>query len=131
MSKLLLWCDTETTGLDPVTDDMLEVAFIVTEDLQIVDEISFVIKKPDIQFLKDKCIPKVYEMHNQNSLWLDLESAKFLMPEVEEKCISFIEKYFDIYVNDSYNAPVLAGSNPIFDKNFLRQNMPTLYELLH
>lgn len=29
---LILWIDTETTGLDPATDDLLEIAVVVTRN---------------------------------------------------------------------------------------------------
>ena len=78
MTKRLLWCDIETTGLDPVNDSILEIALVVTEDLQVIDELSIVIKQPDIPYLRNKCNDYVLNMHTENSLWKDLETAKYL-----------------------------------------------------
>ncbi|MFM8516208.1 MAG: exonuclease domain-containing protein, partial [Actinomycetota bacterium] len=64
----LIWIDLEMTGLDPVKDEIVEIACIVTEaDLTEVDEgISLVVKPGDASLAGMQ--PVVVEMHTASGL---------------------------------------------------------------
>jgi oligoribonuclease len=129
MIKKLLWIDIETTGLEPTRDTILEIALAITIDLEVVASTSFLVKHERVAELKNDCGDFVRGLHAANGLWTALEDATMSLDVVERECIDFISRRFD--TTKMYSRPVMAGSNPRFDKDFLTAQMPLLDRALH
>lgn len=126
MSRLL-FLDTETTGLSPGTDKLLEVGMVVVElpSFEIVaeDSICFHFERSALQSLYIH--PKVLELHETNGLWRDcLRSQLNDYRKMDEIVSRFI-------IDNGCQDSALAGANPGFDRGFLKVFLPGTLELLH
>lgn len=112
MNKKIFWFDVETTGLDPITQDIVQLAFIIEIDRKIAENQNLVMQ------------PFNYET-------IDLEALKKHRRTVEEiktypdprkvytNLISILDKYVDRYnTSDKFHN---AGYNSKFDMEFLKQ----------
>lgn len=122
MSKLL-WVDLETTGLNPMLDEVLEVAAVVTdENLNALADFSRVvhpIKLPNMD-------PVVISMHTKNGLLKEVEQTGDLIEVVEDMFAEFVTTYFP----DGYRPP-LAGSTVSFDRAFIIEHMSKVISKIH
>jgi DNA polymerase-3 subunit epsilon len=108
----MLWVDTETTGLDPVKNDIIQLAGIVEIDGVVKEEFNI------------KCQPFDYETISPQALEtnkMNVEQLKmFQAPQIAYKqLVSILDKYVDKYNKADKFTPV--GQNVQFDINFLRQ----------
>ncbi len=137
MSRVL-FLDCETTGLDPNTDILLEVGMVVVETptFEIVAEQAHVCHfelKPtltkDHHFKgpgRDLFIHrKVVDMHKANGLW---EACKRSQLNSYQKLEELISAFI---LDQAANGSVLAGANPSFDRDFLKEKLPTTARGLH
>lgn len=115
--QLLLWCDTETTGLDPEKGYLLEVALVITTPtLVVVDKASWVIGH-DLEQAYAAADDYVKAMHDANGLWLDVAEGKPLA-QVRDEALKFAQR-------TAPRAP-LCGQSPQFDRAWLRRHMSDL-----
>ena len=134
-SENLLWCDTETTGLVPDKDHLLELAFVVTDsELTVLWQGSWLwlpLLKP-VEELYAAVDPFVQKMHTENGLWAELYQAQqggapsrptasqlteWLLPELSKFGFSAQSK------------TAICGRNPKFDLGFLQNNSKALADL--
>lgn len=112
----LCWIDTETTGLDPSVDALLEIAVVVTTNgLKVVDAMEFVIRHDParLPLMSDY----VQEMHRSSGLLASLPDG-VPVHEVEPRLTRFL---------DRFGAPmVVAGNSVGFDRAMLDAHMPGL-----
>ena len=121
----LVWVDCEMTGLDPVVDELVEVAVVITDyDLAPVDEGFQVVIKPSAEAL-EQMNDFVRDMHATSGLLDQLESGLDLA-EAEAQVLSYIQQF----VPDAQSAP-LAGNTIGTDRMFLQKYMPLVHEHLH
>ena len=109
----ILWYDTETTGLDPVKQDIIQFAGIMEIDGKVVDEIEV------------KMQPISYENVEQGALDVhgySLEDFKSF-PSAREGYLRILQ-FLDQHVSkfDKTDKLLSAGQNIKFDMEFLRQN---------
>jgi oligoribonuclease len=121
----LVWIDCEMTGLDPATDEIVEIACIVTEgDLTELDSgISLVVKPSDAPLAAMD--PVVVRMHTESGLIEEIP-AGITLAEAEERVLAYVRSH----VPDARKAP-LAGSSVYVDRGFLSRYMPDLDAHLH
>lgn len=124
---MILWIDTETTGLSPTMDDMLELGMIITrDDLTFVEGKSMLIQPGNFSF--SKMNPLVRDMHIKSGLIADLTpgSTKKVYPldRVERSFIAWLE------ANMMLGRP-MAGSSVQFDRQMLERHMPHLASKFH
>ena len=121
----LVWLDCEMTGLDLDSDELVEIACVVTEaDLTPIDEgVSFVIKASDAAMAH---MPEVVRtMHTESGLLpeipggIDVQSA-------QQQVLDYIRSH----IPTSRKAP-LCGSSIYVDRGFLAKYMPDLDAYLH
>lgn len=115
---MLVWCDLETTGLDPRECQILEVAFVVTNDnLDIFgDTYQRLVHMRQVAPID----PVVQEMHTKNNLWEELRSGDNVLSPAQvsdEVCDFLATKVGNM-------KPPLCGSTVSFDRSFLQVHMP-------
>lgn len=132
---MLVWIDTETTGLKPNGCRLLEVACIITDDVLIeVARRSWVTAEAlEITPTEWRGIDQyVREMHRKNGLWG--ESIALGLPKhvVDEELAAFIVEHAPAIVNEKGRAikPTLAGSTVSFDRGFLDVHAPNAAAVL-
>ena len=121
----LIFVDIESTGLNPDSDVILEIAALpVSPDLETLDEgWSTVIHCPLIDPLKLDRV--VTEMHTNNGLLAEVA--------VGGLGISAAQNAFLKYANEfvPYGETPLAGSSVHFDRLFLKKHMPAVDKFFH
>lgn len=145
MAAPLLWLDLETTGLDPYSCEVLEVAIVVTrDDLAPIDRFHAVtgqaahVRPADVD-------PFVLDMHAQNGLWVEsiARHRVFREDHVNRETgvageIAWLDRQLEAFVVEkigprdpiSANRPKLAGSSVHFDLDFCRRHFPRFSALL-
>lgn len=110
MSKKVLWFDCETTGLNPIKNDIIQLAAMIEVEGKIVAEFN------------SKCAP--FDATNVdakalvvNNLKLE-DVLKYPNPrQVQKEFVIFLSRYVDKYNKSDKYAP--AGYNVGFDIDFL------------
>lgn len=107
-----LWLDTETTGLNPVTNGVIQIAALIEIDGEFVESFSEFVKP----FPGDKISVKALEVNGKT----EDEIAGFPEPKVIYSIIaSILGRYVDKF--DSKDKFTLAGYSCSFDDGFMRQ----------
>lgn len=121
----LVWIDLEMTGLDPMHDEIVEIACIVTEgDLTELDEgISLVVKPNDAPLASMDQF--VVDMHTSSGL-IDEIPQGISLADANEAVLAYIKSH----IPESRKAP-LAGSSVYVDRIFLSRYMPDIDAHLH
>jgi oligoribonuclease len=121
----LVWIDLEMTGLDPMHDEIVEIACIITEaDLTEVDEgISLVVTPNDAPLAAMQKV--VVDMHTSSGLLAEIPRGISLSDAQAQ-----VLEYVTHRVPDARKAP-LAGSSVYVDRLFLARYMPDLDAHLH
>ncbi len=122
----LVWIDCEMTGLDPVHDEIVEVAAVVTDaELNELDAgISLVVRPPDLAIL-DGMEDVVVSMHTESGLLEDIPGG-IPLAEAEAAVLEYVRRH----APEARRAP-LAGSSVYVDRGFLSRHMPALDAHLH
>jgi len=125
MNDRLVWIDCEMTGLDAVSDALIEVAALVTDfELNVLGEgIDIVIKPPSEALAQMN--PVVTEMHTLSGLLAELDGGVDLAT-AEGVLLEYVREY----VTEPGKAP-LAGNTVGTDRVFLSRDMPALESYLH
>ena len=121
----LVWIDCEMTGLDLTSDELVEVAVVITNyDLQPVDPGFEVVIKAD-QSAIDNMNDFVREMHTKSGLINEIPNGVSLA-DAEYAVLEYILKF----VPSSQTAP-LAGNTIGTDRAFINKFMPRVDAHLH
>ena len=113
------------TGLDSLSDALIEVAVLVTDaDLNVLgDGVDIVIATPEAK-LAAMC-DVVQEMHTKSGLLDEVHASTIPMAQAEQQVLAYVT---------THAAPgkaLLAGNTIGTDRAFLARNMPALVEYLH
>lgn len=120
---MIVWVDTETTGLDERTGQLLEVAFVVTDDALVERAATSVVIAP-VAPLDMSLV--VQEMHEKSGLLKDIKDGCSL-PAANKILKDWLAATFG-RVEDLRQIP-LAGSTVGFDRRWLRQHLPAVEAL--
>lgn len=121
----IVWVDCEMTGLDLVSDALIEVAALVTDsELKILgDGVDVVIKPPPDSL--DRMLDVVRVMHTTSGLLTELD-AGISLEEAQDRVMAYVRTW----VPEARKAP-LAGNSVGTDRGFLARDMPELETHLH
>ncbi|KAI0776314.1 ribonuclease H-like protein [Trametes elegans] len=122
----LVWIDCEMTGLDPRTDQILEIAVLITNgELQTVDEgISYIIQtdKEVLDRMGDWC----RNTHGASGLTQACIESPHTKDFVQQEVLKYIKKWIP---HD--RTGVLAGNSVHMDRAFMVGEMPDVINWLH
>ncbi len=121
----LVWIDCEMTGLDPRTDELVEIAVLVTDsDLNVVGPGLDLVIRPGEDSVANMD-EFVRNMHTESGL-IEEFSAGLSVEEAQRQVLDYIRQY----VPDPKTAP-LAGNSVGQDRIFLQAYMPEVVDHLH
>jgi oligoribonuclease len=122
--RTLFWVDLEMTGLDEVTDKILEVAVVVTDmDFKTLEEYHRIVFQPPqvLENMNDWC----KKTHGESGLTAAVPGGTPL-ETVEKELIALVSRHYA-----SNERVVLAGNSVGNDQRFLLRYMPELAKRLH
>jgi len=121
----LVWIDCEMTGLDYVSDALIEIACVVTDfDLNPFGEgVDLVIKPPAEAVAQMDDF--VRSMHEKSGLLAQLDSG-ITLEEAEQQVLGYVREYCA-----EGTRPPLAGNTVATDRAFIARDMPDLEAFLH
>lgn len=124
-SDYLVWIDCEMTGLDPVVDELVEVAVVITDAqlLPVDSGLSVVIKAGDAALAQMNDF--VTAMHTESGLLEQIPEGISLV-DAEQQVFDYIAQY----IPEARTAP-LAGNTIGTDRVFLAKYMPRVETHLH
>ena len=121
----LLWVDLETTGLDPFSDLLLEVGFVVTTctpQLDMLAAKSVVVRRgADTRRMAKSAVRR---MHDESGLWAEcasVDAPDFF--DAEKIAVGWLKRV----LRGAVLGP-LCGSSVHFDRLFLMVDMPRVLE---
>ncbi len=128
---VLLWVDTETTGLNPGIDHIVEIAGFLT------DAHGNLAGQPYHRIIPcsveewDQTIPEVKTLHHRNGL-ADLIVPLTTLEAIKNRAAedTIFANWIDGQVSADHQI-ILAGSSVHFDYEMLRADMPQTFSLLH
>ncbi len=121
----LVWIDCEMTGLNLESDELVEIAVVITDyDLNLVDPGLDIVIKPDTSALENMS-DFVREMHTTSGLIDEIPNG-VSTAEAEYEVLEYVLKF----VPAEQKAP-LAGNTIGTDRAFLAKFMPRLDNQLH
>lgn len=139
---MIVWIDTETTGLSARHERLLEVAAIATND-DLVEVARYQAVTDQARGLDfTKVDPYVLEMHCKNGLWGESIARGKPLGDVTTTLANFILCHSVIVpaqlatpehpaTVERVIAPPLGGSTVSFDREFLKEHCPAAAKLLH
>lgn len=121
----LVWVDCEMTGLNPDTDELVEVAVVITDyQLAVLHPGLQVIIKPSATALEGMG-DFVRDMHTSSGLLEELDAGVSLV-EAEKLILTYITEF----VPEAGHAP-LAGNTIGTDRVFINKDLPAVHAHLH
>lgn len=121
----IVWIDLEMTGLNPLTDEIIEIATIITDkDLEVIAEgPELILSQPESKFEKmDKWNQK---QHKKSGLWEKVVSSNISTKQAEIMTLDFIKEHVD------EKAAPLAGNSIWQDRRFIALQMQGLDSYLN
>ena len=121
----LVWIDCEMTGLDLITDALVEIAVLVTDsELNIIgDGVELVIHATAGQL--EAMGDFVRQMHTSSGLITQIPDG-ILIGKAEEEILAYLQS-----AGVEPGKSPLAGNSVGVDRNFIARDMPLLSSYLH
>lgn len=124
-NNTLVWIDLEMTGLNPVTDKILEIATIVT-----TNELEVIAEGPSIVLgQSDDCLRNMDEwcirVHKESGLLEKVVNSDITEAQAQEETLNFLRQHTYKGVSP------LCGNSVWMDRFFILHHMPELYAFLH
>ena len=128
----MIWIDTETFGLNPQTDYLLEVGFKITDlRLQVKDEFRVMIWQPFIynaRLIECQTNPAdefVLNMHRQSRLFFEAEQSGVNILQAEYLMSEWLDNH-EVNGKDP-----MCGSSIQFDRGMLEAQFPSVFSRFH
>ena len=109
----ILWVDVETTGVDPVANDIWQLAYLIEIDGKVVDGENMYIRPHNVANIEQKAL-EVGGTSIEKLLEIELLVSQ-AVANIKAKWAKYVDKF------DKRDKFVLAGYWVNFDSNFLRQ----------
>lgn len=126
--------DTETTGLDPVNDHLLEIAVVAFDrNLRPLGAFGALLITPEVEPIiatRGEGLHEVpREMHEKTGLWDELQSlAREALETLEwydDSLSDCLDEWFEMFGTPERKLPIL-GSSVHFDRRFMETRLPKL-----
>ena len=121
----LIWIDLEMTGLDPLQDQIIEIATIITDSqLQVLEEgpvIAIHVSESVLGGMDDWNI----EHHTRSGLVERVRKSRYSMVEAERVTLDFVKRHVP-----ERQSP-MCGNSICQDRRFLARLMPELEAYFH
>lgn len=123
--KALIWIDLEMTGLDTQSDEIIEIATIVTDDILnvLAEGPVYAIKVPDMRLNQMDDWNK--KQHRDSGLIDRVRRSTITLKEAEDGTIAFLSKWVDKGISP------MCGNSICQDRRFLARQMPKLEAYFH
>jgi oligoribonuclease len=121
----LIWIDLEMTGLVPETDDIIEIATIVTDkDLNVLAEgPAIAVYQPETALARmDEWNQR---QHGSSGLAARVRASKISAGEAEQQTLAFLAAWVPA------GASPMCGNSICQDRRFLARHMPRLEKFFH
>lgn len=124
-SKNLIWIDLEMTGLDTQSDNIIEIATIVTnQDLEIIAEgPEIVINQP--KKIMDEMDEWNTKHHGKSGLTDKVLLSKITIQDAELETLNFLKQFVKAGISP------MCGNSICQDRRFLARQMPELEKFFH
>lgn len=121
----LIWIDLEMTGLCQMSDEIIEIATVITNsELEVLAEGPVLaIHQPDS--VLEKMDAWNQRQHRGSGLYERVQQSRVSMREAELRTLEFISEYVP------RNASPMAGNSICQDRRFLARQMPELEAWFH
>ena len=121
----LIWIDLEMTGLNTISDQIIEIATIVTDAHlnELAEGPVLAIYQP--QKVMDGMDEWNTRQHGESGLTERVLESKLSMQDAEKQTIEFLEKYVKA------GASPMCGNSICQDRRFLARQMPSLEAFFH
>jgi len=124
--NVLVWMDLEMTGLDHMSDVIVEIATIITDD-----DLNIVAEGPDLVIHQsDEVLSNMNEvvtkMHTDSGLLEQISSSTLTLQEAGQQTLEFIREHCP----EAGTVP-LCGNSIGTDRRFLARYLPEIENYLH
>ncbi len=121
----LIWIDLEMTGLCQMTDEIIEIATVITDaELNVLAEGPvFAIHQPDS--VLEKMDSWNQKQHRRSGLYERVQQSTMTMREAELRTLEFVSEFVP------RGASPMAGNSICQDRRFMARQMPELEAWFH
>jgi oligoribonuclease len=125
LTSNLIWIDLEMTGLDTTTDEIIEIATIVTDrDLkEIAEGPVLAVRQP--RSVMDNMDAWNTKQHRESGLVDRVLASDLCMAEAERRTLDFLKQLVE------QGASPMCGNSICQDRRFLARQMPLLEAFFH
>lgn len=123
--KKFLFIDTETTGINPEDNVILEFAMIITDDKLNELESYTAVAHVD-QYYLDGMNHWADKQHRESGLVDDVKKSNKTIKQIEKEVLEILARQFS-----GIAQPIASGNSVHFDKKFIAAHMPNLNKRLH
>ena len=121
----LVWIDLEMTGLNPFTDQILEVATVVTDS-----ELVILADGPVLAIHQSEevlaAMDRWNSVHHRQSGLLDrVRASRYTYAQAEEETLTFLKQWVGQRISP------MCGNSVWHDRRFLARHMPELENYFH
>lgn len=124
-STNLIWIDLEMTGLDTVSDQIIEIATIVTDQNLNEKAVGPVLAVGQSQEVLDAMDEWNTRQHGSSGLTARVLESDLSVEDAQSQTLEFLAKHVDA------GASPMCGNSICQDRRFLARQMPALEEYFH
>ncbi|MBM4222855.1 MAG: oligoribonuclease [Gammaproteobacteria bacterium] len=123
-AKYLCWIDCEMTGLNPMSDQILEICLVLTDhSFNIIDQYETVIHCAEDRLLAMDDWNR--QQHSKSGLWSEVIASTVDSITAQDLIIAWLKNYMVA------GEAILCGNSVYQDRFFLKMHMPKLDQFFH